>query len=286
MQKKWEDGRATSELAETFIAPNDRLTSFDRIEIYNKQYWFRLIDVLYDDYPGVYAVIGRTKFNLLIKEYLTAHPSRSFTLRNLGRHLAEFIDGRRDICGKNWKPAYDMARFEWAQILAFDDPALPPLGIDDFLGANPNKLRLGLQPYISLLELDYPLDDFSIALKKKMRAMRTAASNAAEAPPDETMLPPRMRLPRAKKIWLTVHRHDNDIYFKRLDPIAYRLLLALRDGATLAAACEAAVNGQSPPNDFGNQIRQWFENWTALGWFCAPPTKRKRKQRRLIGERT
>ena len=91
-QRKWIDNRPTRDVIGEFIKPNDRLTSLERIEIYNRQYWFRLIDCLYEDYPGLQAVLGRKRFNKLINAYLVQHPSRSFTLRNLGRRLGEFIE--------------------------------------------------------------------------------------------------------------------------------------------------------------------------------------------------
>ena len=53
MQRTWEDGRPTREVVEAFIKPNDRVTSLERLEIYNKQYWFRVLDCLHDDYPGL-----------------------------------------------------------------------------------------------------------------------------------------------------------------------------------------------------------------------------------------
>lgn len=36
------DGRSMRALASEIIKPNDRLTSFERLEIYNRQYWFRI----------------------------------------------------------------------------------------------------------------------------------------------------------------------------------------------------------------------------------------------------
>ena len=41
-QKKAPDGGSMRAYASRFIKPNDRLTSFERLEIYNRQYWFRL----------------------------------------------------------------------------------------------------------------------------------------------------------------------------------------------------------------------------------------------------
>src|SRR5947209_6251579 len=75
--KTWTDGRPTAAVAQSFIKPNDRLSSFQRIEIYNRQYWFRLIDCMYEDYPGVRAILGQRKFNRLVRAYLKKYPSRS-----------------------------------------------------------------------------------------------------------------------------------------------------------------------------------------------------------------
>src|SRR5581483_11509311 len=87
MKSKWVDGRPMKKVAGAFIKPNDRLTSFERLEIYNRQYWFRLKDCFYEDYPGLRAILGDRRFERLACAYLDRYPSQSFTLRNLGRHL-------------------------------------------------------------------------------------------------------------------------------------------------------------------------------------------------------
>lgn len=84
MQVTAADGRAMTAVAESFIAPNSRLTSFERLEIYNRQYWFRVLGSLAEDFPGLRAVVGGRRFETLSIAYLKEHPSRSFTLRNLG----------------------------------------------------------------------------------------------------------------------------------------------------------------------------------------------------------
>src|SRR5271154_5668080 len=65
MQPKWKDGTSSRKAVAAFIKPHDRLTSFDRLEIYNKQYWFRLLDSLYEDFPGLRAFIGDDRFHKL-----------------------------------------------------------------------------------------------------------------------------------------------------------------------------------------------------------------------------
>jgi hypothetical protein len=43
MQATTEQGLPSAEVAAGYIKPNSLLTSFERLEIYNRQYWFRVI---------------------------------------------------------------------------------------------------------------------------------------------------------------------------------------------------------------------------------------------------
>ncbi len=265
MQQTWMDGRRTADVVAEFIKPNDRLTSFDRIEIYNRQYWFRLIDCLYDDYRGLHAVLGQAKFNRLTIEYLDRYPSRCFTLRNLGSRIGQFLDERPDLIQPRAELAREMAKFEWAQVVAFDGPVETPVTVDDLLGANPTKLRLALQPYITLLELHWPLDDWSIALKNSANTLRSEASNAVESEAKTAI--ERPKLPKKKTVFVAVHRYQNMLYYKRLEPAAFAMLAALRDGRTLEAAV-GAVMESNEDRDWSAEVQKWFANFTSMGWFC------------------
>src|ERR1700712_4130185 len=81
MQRTSPDGKSMRAYAASFIKPNDRLTSFDRLEIYNRQYWFRLLSNLQDDQLGIRALIGDEKFDAFAIAYIQSHPSRSWSLR-------------------------------------------------------------------------------------------------------------------------------------------------------------------------------------------------------------
>ena len=58
MQETAGDGRAMTAVVESFIAPNSRLSAFERLEIYNRQYWFRVLGALEEDFPALRAVVG------------------------------------------------------------------------------------------------------------------------------------------------------------------------------------------------------------------------------------
>ena len=208
----------------------------------------------------------------LATAYLARYPSDSYTLRDLGNRLEEFLHEEPQWSAPRQELARDMVRFEWAQAVAFDGPGKPPVTPDDILDTPPSKLRLDLQPYLSLLELDYAVDDFLIAVKKRESdALRGEASNAVQSAPRAVKRRKRIRPPKREKVYLAVHRHDNMLYYKRLDPEAFAILTALDRGVTVEDACAEAVTASDRANiDWAAQIKEWFDNWSALGWFCHP----------------
>ena len=263
MRPRWRDGRAMKKVAAGFITPNDRLSSFERLEIYNRQYWYRIKDCFYDYYPGLKAILGEDRFERMALGYLTECPSESFTLRNLGRRLIKFLEANPRWTRPLQKAALDMARLEWAHIEAFDNEARPRLEVDSLLGGDPTAIRLGLQPHLTLLQLGYEMDELLIKLKHG-DGLRSEASNAMGRR-RVGRHPGLKKHLRPKTIFLAVHRHNDTVYYKRLKPEQFRLLSAFKTGETVAEACEALVDF---PDVDAAQIKNWFETWAALGWFC------------------
>jgi hypothetical protein len=277
MQKRWIDGRPAKKIAESFIKPNDRLTSFERLEIYNRQYWFRIRQCFYEDYPGLRAILGGKKFERLADAYLAHFPSQSFTLRNLGSRLVQFIEAEPRWVSPHKHLALDMARLEWAHTEAFDNEAKAPLKVEDLRGLDAAKIRLQLQPHLTLLKLNNEVDDFLIELKKKS-GLRSEASNAME----QNRRHKKTRLTRGLKRrtnFLAVHRHQDLVYYKRLEPGQFRLLSALQYGATLEKAC-AELAGLKIPGNLGETIQNWFSSWASLGWFCGLEQSSKTKTKK------
>lgn len=273
MRKETPEGASMRRVASSFIKPNDRLSSFDRLEIYNRCYWFRILECLSEDYPGLEAILGESKFMKLATAYLERYPSASFTLRDLGSRLEQFLIEEPSWTAPKNRLALDMARFEWAQVVAFDGPSLPPVKPDDMLGADPSSLRLAVQPYVSLLKLEYAVDEYLLAVKnRETEGLRGTASNASNTAPASAPRRRRVSLPKRQNIFLAVHRHDNMLYYKRLEPGAYFLLEALQRGFTLEEACEVAVNSLPEEEiDWSAKIRDWFQNWSELGWLASRP---------------
>jgi hypothetical protein len=269
MQRTAPDGQPMRAYAARFIKPNDRLTSFERLEIYNRQYWFRLLSSMVEDFPGLRAVLGAARFEAMSRAYITDCPSRSFTLRNLGSQLESWLHKNPRWVGKKQALALDIVKLEWAEIEAFDGKAEPPLRPED-LGANGGaNLRLRLQPYIQLLNLRYPVDDLLLEIKNTS-GDNEVASNAFQERRKRKRVQTVAKLKPAA-IALAVHRIDNSVYFRRLEPEEFALLAELKQGRTLQkAVAHAFIETKIPPQELPALVQRWFHNWAALGWFCQP----------------
>lgn len=139
MRRTAPDGRSLSAVARKIIQPNDRLTSFERLEIYNRQYWFRVLDAFSDDFPGLRAVLGDRRFDAVAHGYLTDCPSRSFTMRDLGSRLESWLRKHPEYSRNRQQLALDMVRLEWAEIETFDSAALPPLTLASLTASDPGR---------------------------------------------------------------------------------------------------------------------------------------------------
>ncbi|HEY2460367.1 MAG TPA: DNA-binding domain-containing protein [Candidatus Acidoferrum sp.] len=269
MSRTAPDGRPMRSYAARFIKPNDRLTSFERLEIYNRQYWFRLLSSMIEDFPGLQSVLGARRFEAMSKAYILDCPSRSFTLRNLGSQLESWLRKNPKWAGKKQTLALDVVRLEWADIEAFDGGAEPALRAEDLATHAGPKMKLKLQRYIQLLSLRYPVDDLLLDVRKEDEDT-SFASNAMQERKKRKRVQATIKL-KPGAIFLAVHRIDNSVYFRRIAAEEFAILGTLRQGKTLAQAIETGLRKTSiAPENRAASVQQWFQNWAALGWFCKP----------------
>jgi hypothetical protein len=269
MRRTAPDGKPMRAYAARFIKPNDRLTSFERLEIYNRQYWFRLLSSMIEDFPGLRAVLGDRRFDAMCKAYLVDCPSRSFTLRNLGARLESWLRRHPRWAGSRQALALDIVRLEWADIEAFDGKAEPALRPEDLGSAAGANLRLKLQPYTQLLGLKYPVDDLLLEVRKEDEDT-DFASNAFQERRKRKRVQAVAKLKPAP-IFLAVHRIDDSVYFRRIEAEEFAILDALRNGKPLGKAIDAAFRKSAiPREERAASVQHWFQNWATLGWFCQP----------------
>lgn len=265
MRQRSRDGQSLRNVANEIIKPNDRLTSFERLEIYNRQYWFRILSALSEDFPGLRTILGEKRFEKMAVAYLWDCPSQSFTLRNLGLRLEGWLRQHPEHMTKVEALALDMVRLEWAEIEAFDEAAKAKLTEADLPTLGPDP-KFELQPYIRLLDLQYAVDDLLISIRSELEEVDIVSNAVAERVVRSGSK--RRTMPKPQQIFLAVHRADNSVYFKRIDKEAFTILSALREGQTLSEAVDAVDWSDRPLEQAAADVKQWFAYWSAQGWFC------------------
>lgn len=232
--------------AHAHIRPSAALAPVERLELYHRQYWYRLLDSLAEDFPALRRVLGERHFWRLAEAYLEATPSRSYTLRHLGDRLADFLETNPRLAGQHAVHAIELARLEYALCEAFEAAELPPVP-PDLLGEGP----LGLQPHLKLLALRTPADEL---WRHDPPAIR----------PDD--FPGRPAA--APAFFVAVFRLQFQLHLERLEPAAFQLLRAIAAAGALDEAFRLARISSDPHSLM--RVRGWFHHWTGQGWLCRP----------------
>jgi hypothetical protein len=267
MQTMTEQGAPTDEIAASYIKPNPLLTSFERLEIYNRQYWFRVIGAVSEDFPALNSVLGQERFDSLVLAYLRENPSASFSLRNLGARLPAWLASYPDLAGPRHALAVDVARLEWAYIEAFDGASLAPLGLQDFASLGADSI-LRLQPHVQLLDLQYPVDEVVLSVRKTAPDIDIVSNAMSEHRQTSHVTLPGMS---RSNLYLAVHRFDNSVYYRRIEREEFLLLADLRDGDSIATAIKSAFEGTKLTPDLqAARVLQYFSHASEFGWFCLP----------------
>ena len=259
-------GESMQDVVDTIVKPNDRLSSVERLEIYSRSYWFRIISSLNEDFVGLRAVVGDDKFDALAQAYLTENPSRSFTLRNLGSRVEEWLRANPSFVEPHERLALDMVRLEWADTECFDALEEPALTLDDIakLGEDPH---LRLQPHVKLLDLHYPVDDLLLQIRDEEEDESDEASNTFSEKRSRARLK-SVRKSKPKPTFIVVHRVDNLVYFKRVTSEAFHMLQAIQNGKSLSEAIDAAFNPSTlPEQKITEVVQSSFRDWAEWKWF-------------------
>jgi hypothetical protein len=91
------------------LAPPLRASGEDGFHAYAYAVWARMEESLAEDFPQLKERLGEEAFEELLERYLTAHPSRSPSLSDLGRELPRFLRAESAELA-------ELARLEWLRL--------------------------------------------------------------------------------------------------------------------------------------------------------------------------
>jgi hypothetical protein len=224
----------------SWIAADSEATATVRLDVYANMYFFRLLDVVREDYPNLVKLVGDDAFHNLVTGYLLAHPSDNPSLRWLGRHLPAYLEGH--ALRGSFPCAAALARLEWVRGEVFDVEDAPVATAAD-LPQTPeawSAMRLRLQPSVRIVELDHRVLPLWLALER-------GSADRPDAPAEDDHV----------LVW----RRGFRVYHRSLDTAELDCLRAALSGATFAGLCEALWRhvGEGTPKQAVGYLRTWFE---------------------------
>ena len=233
---------------EGWLRGDERLSALERLDVYANMYFFRLLDCLAEDFPGIHAVVGHQRFHGLVGDYLTIHPSEHPSVRMLGRALGDFLE-THPLSGEfSYLP--DLARFEWDLLGAFDAADAEPLAAERLQQLAPGDwpaLRLVLTPSLRILEARAPVQE-----------VWSAATEGRE-------LPTIASQPTALRIW----REDLRVLHRTIDSLELTALRAAERGERFAAMCDAAaglVGEERAASELVAILHRWLADRLIVGF--------------------
>jgi len=267
---------------EKVITRSRALSAAERLAIYANAYHTRLLECLGEVYPMLKRTLGEEAFDGFAFGYLQEFPSRSYTLNELGRHFPRYLQETRPTAdnsesesasadsadnqppiAEDWPDfLIDLAQLEWAIYDVFDGVGVegqPLLQADQLSGIPPQnwpQVQLQPVPCLQLLATRFPVNDYYTALRK--------ANN------DEVVA-----VPSSRESFAALTRRQFIVRRYNLSRTEFELLEAIKSGQSLGQAVEraASVTDDDMEKLIAN-LKLWFRNWTAEGFFQSVATTR------------
>ena len=167
-----------------WVSASGRATPETQLSIYNYAYHARLNEVLANDYPAILMAIGDEHFNQLAANYIEAHPSHYFSLRDFGSQLANFIATLIQQQQK-WQEMpwlYELALFEWnlGQVFdAADDTLFTEHDMSTIAAEAWPELRIHLHSSVQRLDFEWNIIEIWQALTDETPTEVTAKKEAS-----------------------------------------------------------------------------------------------------------
>jgi hypothetical protein len=288
------------------LLPSRQQSAAERLAAYQHAYVARLLEVLREQFPCTRFAAGDDVFDQLALGYLQAHPPRSYTLARLADYFADHLEATRPA---DWGAfLVELARLEQAIERVFDGPGPEGLSTRQatFLRQEPLTEKAQFEAESSCT-ITSDADTGKMPVPPGEKAQFEAESSCTitsdadtgkmPVPPGDGSLKlsfvpgfelPAFRYPasafytawkagqepawpEAEEQFAALFRRDYIVRRFELTRAQYALLEGLLEGKSLGEALAAAA--ESAPDAALDQlaldVREWFSQWTASGFFVA-----------------
>jgi len=227
--------------APLYICKSPTLKPHERIEIYNQQYWWRLINTMQEHFPLVLALFGTTPFNdQLAIPFLRKYKPYDWNINLLGQKFPRWIEEEYHESDKGL--VLNAAKIDWAYISAFLAQNFKPTAYD-------LDEKLIHNPALFLFEMPYDLFSFR--------------KEALKQEPDywlDNSFPP---LNKGRPYYFVFYRNPNlDLAWQEIDEAEYRILSLFEKPLSLNELCD--ILEDHPFQDIAEvKLSAWIQKWTS-----------------------
>ncbi len=240
------------------VQSDGKLSAEDRLDVYANAYFYRILEVLQQDFPTLEKALekafektlGETAFHDLATSYLAVHPSENPSLRWIGGRLPGFLESHRAALPfrKHAPWAADLAAFEWAMGEVFDAADRSSADRESLATRAPadwDSLPLALAPAVRLLRLRWPVPELCAA-RRDERPLSLSQSSLSKIEPCATDV----------CIW----RHDERAFHRTLDRLEADALADVQRGIRFGRLCEQLAQ-QLGDSDAPGRAAGWLARW-------------------------
>lgn len=234
------------------LTANQRMTVEERFRIYHQDYWVRCLESLFEDFPTLVQLLGKSALESIFIEYLRYFPSKSFTLRHLGCDLSRYFREKE----LPFKTLYEeVAHFEYLLTEVFDareEIPYHPESLSEEQREFLAEMPLQLQPYLRFMEAHYDLEYLR-------------QSSIQDVP--EPLISPELL--EIKTRAFVIFRLEGQLHYRVLSVLAMRFFLLFLQPCSLMRACEIFMQQLSESEwvEFSSSIQIWMQQATTEQWF-------------------
>jgi hypothetical protein len=250
-------GRAPRDL-EGIVRASGRLSAVERVDVYANMYFFRILEVLGDEFAKIVGLIGAEAFHNLLTDYLLAHRPAHPSLREVGARLPAYLVTHPLTGDRPWLA--ELARLERLRFELFDGPDAQALTLEAVRALPPESLPdLGLRavPRVATLATEF-------AIAPLWRALETSASSEGRSEAGGAVEPPR-KVAGTILIW----RQGLTVFHRPLDADELVCLPLLQEGTTFAAVCERALADAADSQAAARRAFELLARWIDDGVLAA-----------------
>jgi len=234
---------------QSLVAPSSKLNSFQRLEIYRRSYYARLIECFRSLFPALRQALGERLFESFAIDYLQRYPPTSYTLEDLANAFPQHL--------RNTRPEAKGADTTWPDfIIELAELEQRCLKIYDAEGTEgkqtPDRRNVLDLSDIQLLECaPAPASVFHL-----FQSNYPVHNYIAQVRKDEDA-----GIPLPRQTYLAITRRRFRVHFHELSETQYLFAKRLDGRTTLQKNLK---EGQSL-----NEIREWLGSFCQWGFFSS-----------------